>query len=108
MCLFVLGCDCLFILTRFCIDCKTKVLHAHGLLIGDDCKKKDKGFNAALYDGVDYCKNAKHVHIRNNTEFIALLIARAEPDLMGRYDQLLAAYNVYRSSPLPFSSEKLM
>lgn len=61
------------------------MLHAHGLLIGDDCKKKDKGFNAILYEGVDYCKNAKHIHVRNNVEFIAVLIGRAEPDLLGRY-----------------------
>lgn len=70
-------------LYRFCIECKTKVLHAHGLLIGDDCKKKDKSFCPALYEGVDYCKDAKHVHVKNDREFIAGLIARAEPDLLG-------------------------
>lgn len=69
---------------RFCIECKTKVLHAHGLLIGDDGKKKDKSYCPALYEGIKYCKNAKHVHVKNDVEFIANLIARAEPDLMGR------------------------
>ena len=68
---------------RFCIECKTKVLHAHGLLIGDECKKKDKGFCPSLYDGVNYCKNAKHIHIKKSMEFIGSLIARAEPDLLG-------------------------
>ncbi|XP_067929265.1 gametogenetin-binding protein 2-like [Watersipora subatra] len=68
---------------RFCIECKTKVLHAHGLLIGDDGKKKDKSYCPALYEGINYCKNAKHVHVKNEVEFIANLIARAEPDLMG-------------------------
>lgn len=69
---------------RFCTECKNKVLHAHGLLKGDDGKSKDKSYCPAMYDGIKFSKKTMHLHIRNNVEFIASLIARAEPDLMGR------------------------
>ncbi|KAF6024297.1 GGNBP2 [Bugula neritina] len=68
---------------RFCTECKNKVLHAHGLLKGDDGKSKDKSYCPAMYDGIKFSKKTMHLHIRNNVEFIASLIARAEPDLMG-------------------------
>ncbi|XP_014662707.1 PREDICTED: uncharacterized protein LOC106805568 isoform X3 [Priapulus caudatus] len=70
---------------RFCAECRSKVLRAYSLLVGEVDSTKEKGYCAALYDGLRCCAQDRHVHVLGNTEFIDNLISRAEPELLGRY-----------------------
>lgn len=68
---------------RFCSECKSKVLRAYSILVGDlDCTK-EKGYCAALYEGLRCCPQERHIHMLCDTDFIAHLIGRAEPELAG-------------------------
>ncbi|XP_077151565.1 gametogenetin-binding protein 2 isoform X2 [Ranitomeya variabilis] len=68
---------------RFCTDCKNKVLRAYNILIGDlDCSK-EKGYCAALYEGLRCCPHERHIHVCCETDFIAHLLGRAEPEFAG-------------------------
>ncbi|XP_075051694.1 gametogenetin-binding protein 2 isoform X2 [Mixophyes fleayi] len=68
---------------RFCIDCKNKVLRAYNILIGElDCGK-EKGYCAALYEGLRCCPHERHIHVCCETDFIAHLLGRAEPEFAG-------------------------
>lgn len=81
---------------RFCSECRSKVLQAYSLLVADDetalppdgttepTPEELKGYVPALYDGIDYCSEEKHLHVRCHTDFVAQLITRAEPELNGR------------------------
>ena len=40
-------------------------------------------FCAALYDGLKSCPQEKHIHVLCDTDFIAHLIGRAEPEIAG-------------------------
>ncbi|KAF7244339.1 Gametogenetin-binding protein 2 [Varanus komodoensis] len=68
---------------RFCTDCKNKVLRAYTILIGElDCSK-EKGYCAALYEGLRCCPHERHIHVCCETDFIAHLLGRAEPEFTG-------------------------
>ncbi|XP_054857292.1 gametogenetin-binding protein 2 isoform X2 [Eublepharis macularius] len=68
---------------RFCTDCKNKVLRAYTILIGElDCSK-EKGYCAALYEGLRCCPHERHIHVCCETDFIAHLLGRAEPEFAG-------------------------
>ncbi|XP_065428883.1 gametogenetin-binding protein 2 isoform X7 [Chrysemys picta bellii] len=68
---------------RFCTDCKNKVLRAYNILIGElDCSK-EKGYCAALYEGLRCCPHERHIHVCCETDFIAHLLGRAEPEFAG-------------------------
>ena len=69
---------------RFCTECKSKVLRAYSILMGDLDTSKEKGYCPSLYDGLRCCPGERHLHIECETDFVAHLIARAEPDLSGR------------------------
>ncbi|XP_051552341.1 gametogenetin-binding protein 2-like [Myxocyprinus asiaticus] len=72
---------------RFCTDCKNKVLRAYNILVGDlDCSK-EKGYCAALYEGLRCCPHERHIHICCETDFIAHLLGRAEPEFAGGYER---------------------
>ncbi|XP_073522638.1 gametogenetin-binding protein 2 isoform X2 [Phyllobates terribilis] len=72
---------------RFCTDCKNKVLRAYNILIGDlDCSK-EKGYCAALYEGLRCCPHERHIHVCCETDFIAHLLGRAEPEFAGGYER---------------------
>uniref|UniRef100_A0A8D8PTR8 Gametogenetin-binding protein 2 n=1 Tax=Cacopsylla melanoneura TaxID=428564 RepID=A0A8D8PTR8_9HEMI len=68
---------------RFCGECRTKVMRAYTLLVEEKDPSKEKGFVASLYAGIRRCLADKHIHLELRTEFIASLIARAEPELIG-------------------------
>ncbi|CAH0721856.1 unnamed protein product, partial [Brenthis ino] len=70
---------------RFCADCKTKVLRAYQLLVEEKEPQKEKGYVAALYGGIKRCLLDKHLHLQAKTDYIAHLIARAEPELFGNH-----------------------
>ena len=40
---------------RFCAECKSKVMKAYHLLIGDEDKEKEKGYCPSLYEGLRSC-----------------------------------------------------
>ncbi|XP_053130998.1 gametogenetin-binding protein 2-like isoform X3 [Hemicordylus capensis] len=68
---------------RFCTDCKNKVLRAYTILIGElDCSK-ERGYCAALYEGLRCCPHERHIHVCCETDFIAHLLGRAEPEFAG-------------------------
>ncbi|KAL7986951.1 hypothetical protein Chor_005870 [Crotalus horridus] len=68
---------------RFCTDCKNKVLRAYTILIGElDCSK-EKGYCATLYEGLRCCPHEHHIHVCCETDFIAHLLGRAEPEFAG-------------------------
>ncbi|XP_076025005.1 gametogenetin-binding protein 2 [Genypterus blacodes] len=72
---------------RFCTDCKNKVLRAYNILVGElDCSK-EKGYCAALYEGLCCCPHERHVHVCCETDFIAHLLGRAEPEFAGGYER---------------------
>nr|XP_006138693.1 gametogenetin-binding protein 2 isoform X5 [Pelodiscus sinensis] len=72
---------------RFCTDCKNKVLRAYNILIGElDCSK-EKGYCAALYEGLRSCPHERHIHVCCETDFIAHLLGRAEPEFAGGYER---------------------
>ena len=68
---------------RFCSECKSKVLRAYSILVGDVDSTKEKGYCPALYEGLRCCPQERHIHMLCDTDFIAHLIARAEPELIG-------------------------
>ncbi|XP_033747356.1 gametogenetin-binding protein 2-like [Pecten maximus] len=68
---------------RFCSECKSKVQRAYNILVEDiDCTK-EVGYCAALYEGLRCCPHERHIHMLCDTDFIAHLIGRAEPELAG-------------------------
>ena len=69
---------------RFCTECKAKVLRAYDILVGDVDAKEEKGYVAALFDGLRRCVEEKHVHVPSNTDYVSRLITRAEPELLGK------------------------
>ncbi|XP_052454535.1 gametogenetin-binding protein 2 isoform X2 [Carassius gibelio] len=72
---------------RFCTDCKNKVLRAYNILVGDlDCSK-EKGYCASLYEGLRCCPHEHHIHVCCETDFIAHLLGRAEPEFAGGYER---------------------
>lgn len=72
---------------RFCTDCKSKVLRAYNILVGElDCSK-EKGYCAALYEGLCCCPHERHIHVCCETDFIAHLLGRAEPEFAGGYER---------------------
>ena len=74
----------LMLFYRFCSECKSKVLHAYNILIGElDCVN-EKGYQPSLYEGLRCCSSEQHIHISCDTQYIAQLITRAESDVLGR------------------------
>ena len=45
---------------------------------------------ATLYDGLKSCPQDRHVHVLCDTDYIAHLIGRAEPELAGGYAILVS------------------
>lgn len=72
---------------RFCTDCKSKVLRAYNILVGEVDSSKEKGYCAALYEGLCCCPHERHIHVCCETDFIAHLLGRAEPEFAGGYER---------------------
>uniref|UniRef100_A0A0B7BFE8 Gametogenetin-binding protein 2 n=1 Tax=Arion vulgaris TaxID=1028688 RepID=A0A0B7BFE8_9EUPU len=68
---------------KFCAECKTKVMLAYSILIGEHDSSSEKGYCAALYENLHCCAKERHVHVLNDTEFIAQLLEKAEPEFIG-------------------------
>ncbi|XP_069703871.1 gametogenetin-binding protein 2-like isoform X1 [Periplaneta americana] len=68
---------------RFCGECRTKVLRAYALLVEEPDPCREKGYVPALYLGIKRCIPEKHIHLQTRTTYIANLITRAEPELLG-------------------------
>lgn len=81
-------------LHRFCSECKSKVIRAYNILVGEVDSAKEKGYCPALYEGLRCCPQERHIHMLCETDFIAHLISRAEPELIGRFVKLICLYNV--------------
>ena len=66
-------------------------MKAYNILVGDVDHKNEKGYCPTLYEGLRCCGKLeeKHVHVLCETDFIAHLIDRAEPELLGRYENIL-------------------
>lgn len=74
---------------------------AYSLLIEDPEPCKEKGYVSALYSGIKRCMpdksdHEKHIHLQTKTDYIAKLIGRAEPELLGRY--VLLVFHLILSS----------
>ncbi|XP_037543955.1 gametogenetin-binding protein 2 [Nematolebias whitei] len=72
---------------RFCTDCKNKVLRAYNILVGEVESSEEKGYCAALYEGLCCCPHERHIHVCCETDFIAHLLGRAEPEFSGAYER---------------------
>lgn len=59
-------------------------MRAYSILVGDLDHTTEKGYCPALYEGLRYCPQERHIHLLCETDFISNLIARAEPELAGR------------------------
>ncbi|XP_068187269.1 gametogenetin-binding protein 2 [Antennarius striatus] len=71
---------------RFCTDCKNKVLRAYNILMGEVDSSKEKRYRAVLYEGLCCCPHERHIHVCCETDFIAHLLGRAEPEFAGGYE----------------------
>ncbi|XP_038153547.1 gametogenetin-binding protein 2 [Cyprinodon tularosa] len=72
---------------RFCTDCKSKVIRAYNILVGEVDSSEEKGYCAALYEGLCCCPHERHIHVCCETDFIAHLLGRAEPEFSGGYER---------------------
>ncbi|XP_061819283.1 gametogenetin-binding protein 2 isoform X1 [Nerophis lumbriciformis] len=72
---------------RFCTDCKNKVLRAYNILIGEVDSSEEKDYCAVLYEGLCCCPRERHIHVCYETDFIAHLLGRAEPEFAGGYEE---------------------
>ncbi|XP_075876262.1 gametogenetin-binding protein 2 [Nelusetta ayraudi] len=72
---------------RFCTDCKNKVMRAYNILVGELDSSKERGYCAALYEGLCCCPHERHIHVCCETDFIAHLLGRAEPEFAGGYER---------------------
>ncbi|ESP04183.1 hypothetical protein LOTGIDRAFT_136639 [Lottia gigantea] len=70
---------------RFCTECKSKVHAAYSILIKEIDSSKEKGYCPALYEGLRFCQQEAHIHVVCETDFIAHLISKAEPEIAGNY-----------------------
>ncbi|XP_019750660.1 gametogenetin-binding protein 2, partial [Hippocampus comes] len=66
-----------------CTDCKTKVMRAYDILIGEVDSSEEKDYCAALYEGLCCCPCEHHIQVCYETDFIARLLSRAEPEFVG-------------------------
>ncbi|XP_075913806.1 gametogenetin-binding protein 2-like [Petromyzon marinus] len=71
---------------RFCSECRGKVLRAYSILVGDVEGPADRGFSPSLYEGLRCCSQERHVHVRCDTDYVAHLLGRAEPEFTGSYE----------------------
>lgn len=55
------------------------------MLVEEKEPQKEKGYVGALYGGIKRCLLDKHLHLQAKTDYIAHLIARAEPELLGNH-----------------------
>lgn len=76
----------IFLVDRFCTDCKNKVMRAYNILVGELDSSKERGYCAALYEGLCCCPHERHIHVCCETDFIAHLLGRAEPEFAGGYE----------------------
>lgn len=56
---------------------------AYNILIGEVDSASEKGYCAALYENLRCCAKEQHVHVLNDTDFIAHLLEKAEPEFLG-------------------------
>lgn len=68
---------------KFCSECKSKVLLAYSILVGEHDHTQEKGYCAALYENLRCCAKERHIHVLNDTEFIEHLLEKAEPEFLG-------------------------
>ena len=58
-------------------------MRAYHILVGEVEKSSEKTYCPALYEGLRCCSGEKHIHVSCETDFMAHLISRAEPELAG-------------------------
>lgn len=68
---------------RFCTECRSKVMLAFNILIGEHDSMSEKGYCPVLYDKLRCCPDDGHIHIASDSDYLALLIEKAEPELSG-------------------------
>ncbi|KAK7488218.1 hypothetical protein BaRGS_00020525 [Batillaria attramentaria] len=68
---------------RFCTECRSKVMLAFNILIGEHDSMSEKGYCPVLYDKLRCCPDDGHIHIASDSDYLALLIEKAEPELTG-------------------------
>ncbi|KAK2558327.1 Gametogenetin-binding protein 2 [Acropora cervicornis] len=66
-------------------ECRDEVvlIDSDGLLDTLEKYLRKHSYCAALYDGLKSCPQERHVHVLCDTDYIAHLISRAEPELAG-------------------------
>ncbi|XP_057677913.1 gametogenetin-binding protein 2 [Corythoichthys intestinalis] len=72
---------------RFCSDCKSKVLRAYNILVGEVDSSEEKDFCPDLYEGLYCCSCDRHIHVCCEIDFIAHLLGRAEAQFAGGYEE---------------------
>ncbi|CAG0886143.1 unnamed protein product [Cyprideis torosa] len=70
---------------RFCVECRTKVLRAYSILVGEVDGEKEKGYQRDLYKNITRC-NSRDIHLPPDAEYIKTLFNRAAPELLGNND----------------------
>ncbi|EDV18929.1 uncharacterized protein TRIADDRAFT_16717, partial [Trichoplax adhaerens] len=70
---------------KFCSECRAKVIRAFAILLGELDIIAEKEYRKDLYDGIGCCCNehCRCIKVRCDTDFIAHLIDRAEPEISG-------------------------
>ena len=68
------------------------MLRAYHILVGEQDSNAEKGYCPALYEGLRCCQGEQHIHVLCETDFIAQLIGRAEPELTGRLVKIIVEF----------------
>ncbi|XP_076435116.1 gametogenetin-binding protein 2-like isoform X2 [Babylonia areolata] len=70
---------------RFCTECRSKVMLAYNILIGDQDGQAEKGYCVRLFEKLRTCNKEgdRHIHISEDYTYIEMLINMAEPELTG-------------------------
>lgn len=56
---------------------------AYSILVGQQDGAAEEGYCADLYDNLRRCIKEQHIHVENDTDFIAYLFEKAEPEYLG-------------------------
>lgn len=64
-------------------------MKAYNILIGEHDHTNEKDYKQSLYDGLQFCKKEKHIHMRHDDAYIDKLLEHVESELANGYDFVL-------------------
>jgi len=68
---------------RFCTECKSKIMMAYNLLIGEADRRKERGFIPHLYEGIKFVKENRYFHVSCKSNYFDTLVGNE--DILGTF-----------------------